>query len=206
MPRESLPAVAHLSLMAWGSVTDESAVQLALLILCTVSPLCCCSARERPGHWSTCLAASVLGGGSMFSSFILYLAVWPEVINAFSGGWFPLTKSMRQNRLHACTASTFSQASTLCSTTGSGFVVGAMRPSLWRPLAAASSARRQVLQLMPNEYEAFFNKTSKLGADATRDLAPGERARRAMEVRLDRRKHDGSPSDVLSSELWIRMI
>ncbi len=35
---------------------------------------------------------------------------------------------------------------------------------------------------MPNEYEAFFNKASKLGADATRNLAPEERARRAMEA------------------------
>ncbi|CBJ29364.1 expressed unknown protein [Ectocarpus siliculosus] len=34
---------------------------------------------------------------------------------------------------------------------------------------------------MPNEYEAFFNKASRLGADATRDLAPEERAQRAME-------------------------
>ncbi|CAN0135042.1 unnamed protein product, partial [Hapterophycus canaliculatus] len=34
---------------------------------------------------------------------------------------------------------------------------------------------------MPNEYEAFFNKASKLGADATRGLAPEERAQRAME-------------------------
>lgn len=50
-----------------------------------------------------------------------------------------------------------------------------------------------MLHLMPNEYEAFFNKSSKLGADATRGLAPEERAQRAMEVRLNacQPEHDG---------------
>lgn len=54
-----------------------------------------------------------------------------------------------------------------------GFDASSMTPVTATP--------KQQLRLMPNEYEDFFNKASKLGADATRNLAPEERAQRAME-------------------------
>ena len=62
------------------------------------------------------------------------------------------------------------------------------------PAAPRRRQQQQQLRLMPNEYEAFFNKASKMGADATRNLAPEERARRAMEASSNSRGTHAQPA------------
>ncbi|CAM9299538.1 unnamed protein product [Ectocarpus sp. 12 AP-2014] len=112
----------------------------------------------------------------MHPGFVLHLTALPGIAHAFVGGWASFVVGPEQHRQqqHRCAVGEpFARAGSRNSFAGS-----TRRP----PIAAPGAApRRQQLRLMPNEYEAFFNKASRLGADATRDLAPEERAQRAME-------------------------
>eukprot|EP00903_Cladosiphon_okamuranus_P007549 g7324.t1 len=102
---------------------------------------------------------------------LLHVTLVLGMVHAFSGGWNGFAQSTRkqQHRQHSSSA-------------GVGlfrrFDPGSLTPGA---VPARAAPRLQQLRLMPNEYEAFFNKASKLGADATRNLAPEERAQRAME-------------------------
>lgn len=93
----------------------------------------------------------------------LCVTILPGTVHAFSGGWNWFAHSTRQHRQHPSAG------------------VGSFR-NFDASSASVPAAPKQQLRLMPNEYEAFFNKASKLGADATRNLAPEERAQRAMEA------------------------
>ena len=93
----------------------------------------------------------------------LCVTILPGAVHAFSGGWNWFAHSTRQHRQHPSAG------------------VGSFR-NFDASSASVPAAPKQQLRLMPNEYEAFFNKASKLGADATRNLAPEERAQRAMEA------------------------
>ncbi|CAM9967809.1 unnamed protein product [Ectocarpus fasciculatus] len=109
----------------------------------------------------------------MHPGIVLHLAALPGIAHAFVGGWASFVVGTEQHRQQdrCADGESFARA-------GSRFADSTRRP----PVAAPAAARRgQQLRLMPNEYEAFFNKASRLGADATRGLAPEERAQRAME-------------------------
>ncbi|CAM9845371.1 unnamed protein product [Scytosiphon promiscuus] len=112
----------------------------------------------------------------MFTPTVFQLTVLPGIVHSFSGGCIPFSHTSRQHRQHVSAA-----LGDWSRPTAS--LAGETRSAGSRPAAAAAPPRRRarVLRLMPNEYEAFFNKASKMGADATRGLAPEERAQRAME-------------------------
>lgn len=111
------------------------------------------------------LARQQVSTQPMHLSTLLHATLLPGVVQAFSGGWNWFAHSTRQHRQQHPSSD-----------------VGSFRKFDACSATSVPAAPKQQLRLMPNEYEAFFNKASKLGADATRNLAPEERAQRAMEA------------------------
>lgn len=106
----------------------------------------------------------------MYLASLPYLILVPGMACAFSGGLFP---AVHKSALHKR------------SQTQIGGFLGNPRRARSIDDAGTSNPRRAAprkLQAFPNEYEAFFNKASKSGADAITTLTPEERAQRAMEV------------------------
>lgn len=113
---------------------------------------------------------------AMHFSTLLHVTLLPGIVHAFSAGWTWFARSTRQHRQHPSPGDGSFRRFDATTRSPTSAV-----PAAWK--------QQQQLRLMPNEYEAFFNKASKLGADATRNLAPEERAQRAMEASWRQRQH-----------------
>lgn len=136
-------------------------------------------------------ASTAMPRPTMYLRTLLHVALLSGLAHAFSGGWTSFAHNTRQqqHRHHTSAASAAycavvagaSETSSWARRRAGSFADATIRWS-WGLQLRPPVAPRYQLRLMPNEYEAFFNKASKLGADATRGLAPEERAQRALEA------------------------
>lgn len=105
----------------------------------------------------------------MFLASVLYTLVLPAVGFAFSGRW----TSFAASALHTRQAVAFLAPPPACA------------PGVPAARSTSASSRRTTpgnFRAHPNEYDAFFNKASRLGVAVIRNLSPEERARRALEA------------------------
>ncbi|CAM9165390.1 unnamed protein product [Pylaiella littoralis] len=119
---------------------------------------------------------------SMYFQTLLHVTLLSGMVHAFFRGCISFRhKTCQQYRHHTySSAAAAAAAATLSRRSGSSTDATTGRWISGLQLRPSVSSKHQ-LRLMPNEYDAFFNKASRLGADATRGLTPEERAQRALE-------------------------